>query len=703
MAVRRCAGRTSAGTTSAFIRVALTLLVLLSASHALAADQSYQSYIFDQWGNPVPTPISYVPVDVVRGEELGIGKFDGPQDLFISHDGSIYIADSRNNRIVQLARDFSLIREITGFEAEDGPHRLNNPACVFVDRSGSMFIGDQGNQRVVQLDPGGCLKQIIKYTKPEGTAVEIVEFLPARIVVDPVGRIFVAARNVFEGLMEFNADGEFTGFVGAPLVRPSLYDLFWYRFATKEQRERRALFLPIEYTSVALDDSGFIYAVAKDEVRRLNPTGLDVLNRQGLWPVVGDIGLPVDTNPSFLTDITVDGYGIYHVLDSERGRVFAYDDSGNLLYTFGAFGPYTGAFNRPRAIDGDGVNLYVLDEQRGEITVFAPTEYATLIHLANKHYMLGDFEASTEVWYEVLKHNNHLPLAYNGLGMAFLRQRDYTTAMRYLRLGNNRTQYSKAFAKYRKEVIEQNFLWIMIAAICLVALIIVWYKRSSRRLEERRVHDFTSVRGWRRIAGGLQYALHVIVNPVDGFWDLRYEERGNLPAAMIILIAASLSLVFLKQYTGYLFNPRDVSQINVFGEVGTTLATFFLWCAINWALTTLMEGKGSFSDIVMATAYALTPLVLINIPIAVLSNFMTIEEGSYYYFFQTLSVLWCGILIFFATMITHHYSLGKTAGTCVLNVVGMGVVVFLGLLFFNMVSMLTEYVVTVYREVVFRL
>jgi DNA-binding beta-propeller fold protein YncE len=703
MSVKGCTGRAFGRIVSAFIPASLALLMLVPAPHAVAADQPYQSYIFDQWGNPVPTPIPYVPTDVIRGEELGIGKFDGPQDLFISNDGSIYIADSRNNRIVQLSSDFSLIREISGFETEDGLSKLNNPACVFVDHNGSVFIGDLGNQRVVQLDREGRLQKIIKYTKPEGTAVEIVEFLPARVVVDPVGRIFVAARNVFEGLMEFNGDGEFAGFVGAPLVRPSLYDLFWYRFATKEQRERRALFLPIEYTSVALDSSGFIYAVAKDEVRRLNPTGLDVLNRQGLWPVVGDIGLPADTNPSFLTDITVDDYGIYHVLDSERGRVFAYDDSGNLLYTFGSLGPYAGAFSRARAIDGDGVNLYVLDEQRGEITVFAPTEYAALIHLANKYYMLGDFEASTEVWYQVLKYNNHLPLAYNGLGMAYLRRKDYPTAMQYLRLGNNRTQYSKAFAKYRKEVVEQNFLWIMIAVVALVVLIIFWYKRRSREPKERKVYDFTSVRGWRRVVGGLQYALHVVVNPVDGFWDLRYEERGNLPAAMIILLGAGLSLVFLKQYTGYLFNPRDVSQINVYGEVGTTLATFFLWCAINWALTTLMEGKGSFSDIVMATAYALTPLILINVPIAALSNFMTIEEGSYYYFFQNLSVLWCGILIFFATMITHHYSPGKTAGTCVLNVVGMGIVVFLGLLFFNMVSMLTEYVVTVYREVVFRL
>jgi len=679
--------------------VIFSVFFLLFTTQAYASDQPYVSYIFDQWGNAVPTPIPYVPVRVITGQDLGIGPFNGPQDLFIASDGSLYIADSKNNRIVHLSRDLTVNRVITGFDSQS----LNNPIAVFVDRNGSLFIGDAGNYRVVQLDSNGNLVRSITYTKPEGVAVDIVEFLPGRIVVDPAGRIFVAARNVFEGLLEFDGDGEFQGFVGAPPVQPSLYDLFWNRFATKEQRERRALFIPIEYTSVTLDSRGFIYAVAKDQVRRLNPTGLDVLVREGMWPIVGDINVPSGVGASFLTDITVDDYGIYHVLDSVRGRVFAYDDMGNLLYVFGTSGPYQGGFSRARALDGDGERLFVLDEQRGQITIFEPTEYGKLIHEANKQYMLGNFEESTAAWYGVLKYNNHLPLAYNGLGMAYLRQRDYKTAMEYLRLGNNRTQYSKAFAKYRKEIIERNFLWIMIAVVAAVTAVVVWYIRKSRQPEERKIFDSSKVQGWRRITSALKYSLHVAVNPVDGFWDLRYEDRGNMPAAMIILLGASLSMVFLKQYTGYLFNPRDVSRINVFSEVTATLATFFLWCAINWALTTLMDGKGSFSDIVMATAYALTPLILIYVPITILSNLLTLEEGSYYYFFQGLGVLWCGILVFFATMVTHHYTPAKTAGTCVLVVVGMGVVVFLGLLFLNMVSMLTEYVTTVYREVVFRL
>ncbi|HHT35985.1 MAG: YIP1 family protein [Candidatus Wallacebacter cryptica] len=684
-----------------FGTVSLVLIMAFMVLPVSAAEAPYQSYIYDQWGNPVPTPTPYVVEQVISGDGLGIGRLNNPQDLFICDDGTLYVVDSRNNRIIHLDQELSLVRIIDGFESETGWETFNNPYGIFAAANGTLFIADTDNHRIVQLDQMGNLEQIITYVKPEGLEIEIVEFLPAKVVVDPVGRIFAAARNIFDGLMEFNADGTFVGFVGAPTVRPSLYDLFWYRFATKEQRERRAIFLPIEYTNVTLDRSGFIYAVAKDEVRRLNPTGLDVLNREGQWPVVGDVNLPPDTNSSFLTDITVNDYGIYHVLDSERGRIFAYDDRGELLYVFGAIGLYQGAFSRPRAIDTDGERLFVLDEQRGQITIFKPTDYAKSIHHANQLYMLGKFEESTEAWQHVLKYNNLYPLAYSGLGMSALRQGQYQEAGRYFRLGNNRNYYSKAFAYHRKDVIEENFLKIMVGVIAaVIGIVIIARIRSGR---EKTIYDASKVKGWRRLVDALRYALHVCVNPIEGFWDLRYEGRGSMSAAMIILLLASISLVFLKQYTAFLFNFRDVSQINIFGDIGTSAATFFLWCTINWALTTLMEGKGNFSDIVMATAYALTPLILINIPITILSNYLTLDEGSYYHFFYNLGIIWTGILIFCATMVTHHYTPTKTVGTCVLNIVGMGIVVFLGLLFLNMVSMLTEYFTTVYREIVYRL
>lgn len=685
------------------IMVTVILIMGLVGGSVAGSSQPYQSYIFDQWGQPIPTPSPYTPVQVIDGQTLGVGRFNNPQDIFISSDGNLWLADSRNNRIIQFDRNFAVLRIITGFDADGVTESLNNPCGIFVDDEGVIFIADTDNHRIVRLDADGGLQQIIKYVKPEGMEIDIVEFLPVKIVVDPVGRIFAVVRNVFDGLMEFNEDGEFMGFMGAPNVDPSLTDLFWHFFATKEQRARRALFLPIEYTNLALDRSGFIYAVAKDEARRLNPTGFDVLSEEGLWPVIGDVNLPIDTDPSFLTDITVSNHGIYHVLDSVRGRVFTYDDRGNLLYVFGTIGPYAGAFNRPRAIDNLGEHLYILDETRGQITIFVPTEYAQRIHIANRHYMLGNFQEANDAWHDVLKYNSLYPLAYNGLGMAAMRQRDYQQAMHNFELGNNRDYYSKAFAYHRKGVIEENFHWIMLGVIIIAIIIIFVYKKRSHLNETRIIYDSNEYHGWRRLVYGLRYALHVVVSPADGFWDLRYEGRGNLLAAMIILLLASFSLVFLKQYTGYLFNPRDISRINIFGELGTTIATFLMWCAINWALTTLMEGKGTFTDIVIATAYALTPLILINFPITIISNYLILEEGSYYYFFYYLGMVWAGMLVFSATMVTHHYTPAKTVGTCILNVVGMGIVVFLGLLFLNMTSMLTEYFTTVYREVVFRL
>ena len=246
------------------LSVSVLLLLLWLVLPVQADKPPYKSYIFDQWGDPIPTPIPYVPSGVLSGETLGVGAFNAPQDLFIAKDGSIYVVDTKNNRIVQLSPDFKVDRVITGFDGPHGRERFSNPAGIFVTDENVLYIADTDNERVVVLQPSGVLQQIITFERPEGLEISTNQFLPAKLVVDPVGRIFVAARNVYEGLMEFTADGRFSGFVGAPQVRPSFYDLFWSRFATKEQRERRALFIPIEYNNVTLDDVGFIYAVAQD-------------------------------------------------------------------------------------------------------------------------------------------------------------------------------------------------------------------------------------------------------------------------------------------------------------------------------------------------------------------------------------------------------------------------------------------------------
>ena len=50
-----------------------------------------------------------------------------------------------------------------------------------------------------------------------------------------------------------------------------------------------ALFLPTEYTTVDLDERGFLYVAEGNEARRLNPSGTDVLRRNGFFEPIGDV------------------------------------------------------------------------------------------------------------------------------------------------------------------------------------------------------------------------------------------------------------------------------------------------------------------------------------------------------------------------------------------------------------------------------
>ena len=139
--------------------------------------------------------------------------------------------------------------------------------------------------------------------------------------------------------------------------------------------------------------------------------------------------------------------------------------------------------------------------------------------------------------------------------------------------------------------------------------------------------------------------------------------------------------VFARQYTGFIFNPTDLTKLSLLKEAFNIVVPFILWAGVNWALTTLMDGKGTFRDIYIATAYSLVPLILTVIPLTVLSNYITAEEGAFYYLLLSMGTLWAGIILFAGgVMTTHEYEFGKAFYTCIFTVAGMAFAMFLGFL-----------------------
>ena len=468
----------------------LVLLACLAFGNALAADSlPYDCYNYDHWNNILYTPAPYVPDGLVSGATLRfegapVGAFRNPQDLCVSPDGDVYIADTGNNRIVVLAQDLKTVRRIiTGFEAEGAAQTFSAPSGVAISEKHRLYIADSLNRRIVVLEPDGAF---VKYVKNPQSEVldEGYVFTPLRVSVDYADRVYVIAQNMFQGIMVFSEEGVFTGFFGTISVKISLWEKFWRKLATKEERGKQQLFIPTEFTGIDVDDEGFVYASNKDTdglqaVRRLNPKGEDVIRRGphanlGGDRVFGSVGNYA--GPSQIVDVVYRGHGTYSLLDSRRGRIFTYDHEGNLLYIFGGIGSQAGTFLTPTAIEQLGSRLLVLDSQQGNLTVFAQTEYGSLINRAVALRFDGDETQAVPLWQEVLRLDEINELANTGIGKAYLSAGDNENAMLYLRRGMNREYYSVAFKRWRNERLRNNISFILSGVVAAAVLAVLWVK-----------------------------------------------------------------------------------------------------------------------------------------------------------------------------------------------------------------------------------
>ena len=201
----------------------------------------------------------------------------------------------------------------------------------------------------------------------------------------------------------------------------------------------------------------------------------------------------------------------------------------------------------------------------------------------------------------------------------------------------------------------------------------------------------------------LKYSLYVIFHPADGYWDLIHAKRGSYAAANFIVILTLLTHLWKLQFTNFVILNVRWYKVNILMEIATIVLPLAIFCICNWGVTTLFDGKGHLGDIYMGTAYALTPYTLIQIPIIILSNVVTIEESAFYSVFNAISFVWIGMLIFMAIMMIHSYSFAKTLLFVIFTAFGMLVFIFIMLLFFSMISQGVAYFVSLGREVVFRL
>ena len=685
----------------------LVLIWFAVGAYPVSGEVPYKGYNYNVWRESSLSPNGYQVEKVVSGTDLGVGSFVNPQDIFVSDSELVYILDSGNSRILVADGELTkIIHSIEEFVFQDEMLNLKGAQGLFVAHDGLIYVADSANSRVLVMDHDGVVQRV--FTRPESDLYPAqTKFEPVDVVVDRAGTVFILGHGVYLGAIVYDQNGVFHGFYGSNRVEPTaslLIDYFWKRILTREQRDRMARFVPVEYNAFAIDQEDFIYTVTsyseteQDQIRKLNPRGINVLRyyRDGSRSF-GDLEVGVlkgRSTPTKFIDIDVDKYGFINALDREQGRVFQYDNESNLVTVFGNLAPQQGTFRNPVSLTSLDNKVMVLDAAKRNITVFRPTEYGKVVREAITLFNGGYYEEAIEPWMEVLGKNINNELAYIGIGKALYQMGDYENAMRYARLGYDKKGYSDAFKSFRREFIREHFTLIVVALVLIVAAVRWIVRRFSKKKDKtNRGPDFTH----------RNLPFLIMFHPVDGYEEVKRGTVKGVGLSCLIVFGWFVIEVIRYQYTGFIFNSNRVSELNSLLILGRTTVLFLLWTAANWGLCTLTEGEGKFKEIWIASAYALMPYLLVSLIYVVLSNVLTGEEGVFLSYLNWLGLLWSAVLLLIGMGTVHRYGLKKTIISSGLTVVGVGCIIFMGLLLFSLFQQLFSFAFGLYREAMFRI
>ncbi|WP_233530935.1 YIP1 family protein [Paenibacillus alkalitolerans] len=703
----------------------ICVLGMIVSPYAAEAEVAYGTFTKDNYGFQIETQPAYYPHRIIGAglmkqhpddpAAMAPSPLQKPSDVFIDSRDEIYIADTGNNRIVKFDKYGEWVRY---YELPESP--LNAPQGVFVDDNGDIYVADTGNKRVVRLSADGELLK--EYKRPESRNVpDELKFDPTKVIVDKRGYVYIVTMGGYYGMVQLDPEGEFKRFYGANAAPFSLLDAVKRAIYTREMYENETRKIPPPVSNVAIDREGIIYTVTNgpkvgtEQIKKLNFQGENILAQYSKFGTAkqsfGELNRYdvrfAEGEPQFpqLVDVAVDGEGNFTVLDSLYAYISQYDADGNLLFYWG--GPSSpsasqlGLLKVPVSIETNSRGeLFVLDSQENMLQVYRLSEFGAMVHHANRLTQQGRYIESEQPWEEVLRlHSEYLP-AILGLARAAYKKGDYHEAARLFKDAGNAKGYSESFWQIRLQWFQQRFaLFANIFAATVVAYLFL----------SRLFRKYIDSNRWKlRISFGfplwiqIKQSTVILKHPIDGFTALRYENKGGYASSFLLLAAASASVVVSETTTSFAFNPVPSSGFNIVSMLMPFFGLWSGWVLCNYLISSIYRGEGRFKDVFVGSAYALTPLILVGVPLAFLSNAMTHSEGAIYEYLHNGMYIWLALLFLWKVQSLHNYSVGETLLNIAMTFVALAVLAVLIFLVVGLTNELLTFIHEVYREVALR-
>ncbi|WP_062320670.1 YIP1 family protein [Halolactibacillus sp. JCM 19043] len=662
------------------------MMFLVKFPIQIAAHESvaYKTETLTSTGDVIETQSAYTPIGLF-GKNY---NFETPEDVYIDKNDYVYVADSGTGEVIK----FSPTGEI---EQVYGRDSLGSPQGVFVDHREDIFIADYEQAIIVKYNQSG--EQLMTFEKPDTPLFgSSTPFKPQKLAVDRRGNLYIVSEGTTNGIIQLNASGDFLGFYGVGTTRPSIGNVIQELLAFQSQRESLFNRVPSAPNNVSIGNQGLIHTVTSgsswEVIRKLN--------------VAGDNMLPADISTvSNLKDLTVGLIGNIYTVDND-GLIYEYDRFGNLLFTFGGKDDGSnrlGLLQQPTSIEVDSVGrIFISDREKGNIQMYEPTAFTGLLHQALSLYGDGFYIESEAYWDEVIRLNSAFGLAHSAKGEALYKQQQYDEALEEFRLANNRAGYSDAFWEVRYQWMEQNLQWfIFILALLFVLKTILnkLRKRSTKINQALSIHHRLKKY---RLINELLYFKKFLKSPIDSYYYLKENKRVSVQSASLLFMVLVILYFIWFIFTGFIFNTNRIEDINLLLDLALLILPFGLFIVANYMVSTITDGEGRFKQVFTGTVYALSPVLVLLLPITIVSNILTLNEGFIYYFALQVMVGWSLVMLFIMIKEVHDFTVTKTIGNILLTFFTMFIAVLVFFVLYVLFDQVFNFVYTMIQEVMLR-
>lgn len=660
------------------ISIFLLVVFLSSGMGQVNADSPYTTWALGPDGWLVKTQDAYRPFDEVTLD------ISGAEDMFITQQGVIYIADTGNGRIVTVHDN-----QITASYGEDV---LQGPTGIFVDEEGTMYVADGKSNTIVILDAEGKLvRQIGRPSEPLFGKEK--EFLPRKLVVDKRKNIYAISEGSTNGVVQLNINGNFIGYFGANTASMSLKMILQRLFLSKEQLEQFIKNEAASPSNLAIDKQSMIYTITSgtsrfESIRKFTISGKNIF--------------PGTLGSTTFRDLSVSDNGLVLGVDS-KGQIYEYDLNGTLLFVFGAQDKgeqRLGTLSSPTAIERYQEYIYVLDKEKDALVIFETTAFAQKVHTGVRLYMDGFYDEARPYFEEVLKFNGLFIMAYQGIADAYFKDGDYQASMTAYRYAGDRNGYSQSYWELRNASLQKHL------SSAILWFLGLWVALSVFMRVERKRHWLDPLRSWfhgltrLKLVDDFVFMLRFIKQPVDSFYYIKKKQRGSLLFAGLIYLWVIVVRIVALFATGFVFSEyTSLAYIRIEDEIVKLVVILALWNSANYLVSTISDGEGRVRDVVIGTAYSLFPYVLFALPIALISNVLTINEQFIYDFSTQMMWAWVAMMLFIMVKEIHNYSFSETVRNILVTIFTMLLFLLAAYILNVLINQLIDFVSAIVQEV----